>query len=154
MFEYDKDKKNFSAAHHPFTSPSDEFIDDFDVNKEKAKAKAYDLVLNGFEIGGGSVRIFDMEVQKRMFKAIGMNSEDIKNQFGFFIKAFQYGVPPHAGIAFGLDRIIMILSNSESIRETIAFPKNAKGKSLMEEAPAFASENVLEEYGISVKDNK
>ena len=120
--------------------------------KKNSKARAYDLVLNGFEIGGGSVRIFDKEIQMKMFKTIGLSQEQIKNKFGFFIEAFNYGLPPHAGIAFGIDRLVMILSNSNSIRDVIAFPKNANGISVMEQAPSSCLQEQLDEYHLKVID--
>ncbi len=151
MFEVNKETGKLIAAHHPFTSPSDETIDNFDTDSANAKAKAYDLVLNGFEIGGGSVRINDLEVQKRMFKAVGLSESEVQSQFGFFLEAFKYGLPPHAGAAFGIDRLAMILTNSESIREVIAFPKNANGVAVMEQSPSTVATEQLNEYGIKLK---
>lgn len=123
-------------------------MQNFDKEPRLAKAKAYDLVLNGFEVGGGSVRIFDASVQKRMFKTIGLSDEQAKTQFGFFLEAFKYGLPPHAGAAFGIDRLIMILTNSKSIRDVIAFPKNANAIAVMENGPSSASDEQLSEYFI------
>jgi len=151
MFEENEETGRMIAAHHPFTSPTDETLDTFDTKPKAAKAKAYDLALNGFEIGGGSVRIFNPEVQRRMFDAIGMPREEAEKQFGFFLEAFKYGLPPHAGIAFGVDRLIMLLTESESIRDVIAFPKNAKGRALMEDSPSTPSKEQLDEYYIQMK---
>ena len=151
LFEYDEDEDRYVAAHHPFTQPADANHKDFDTNQKEARAKSYDLVLNGFEIGGGSIRIFDPEMQSRMFDAIGMSKEEAQEQFGFFLKGLSYGLPPHAGIAFGIDRLIMILTGSESIRDVIAFPKNSKGIAVMEEAPSSVSDKQLDEYHIKKK---
>ena len=151
MFEKDEETGRLIAAHHPFTSPTDATVDSFDKDPSNARAKAYDLVLNGFEIGGGSVRINDIEVQKRMFQTIGMSEQQYTSQFGFFLEAFKYGLPPHAGAAFGIDRLVMILTNSASIRETIAFPKNAKGTAVMEDSPSTVSQEQLKEYHLEVK---
>lgn len=131
LFEYSEEEKRYVAAHHPFTSPSDDSLNDFDKNQTNAKAKAYDIVLNGFEIGGGSIRITDHKVQKRMFEALNVSRDEIANKFGFLLEAFRYGVPPHGGLAIGIDRLLMIITNSDSIRQVIAFPKNSHGEDLM-----------------------
>ena len=154
LFEYDEETKKYSASHHPFTSPSLRTLDSFDTDKKNAKARAYDLTLNGFEIGGGSVRISDKHVQTRMLEAVGLTKDEADSQFGFFLEAFKYGLPPHAGIAFGVDRIIMILSDSNSIRDVIAFPKNANGIAVMEDAPSKSSKEQLAEYNIKVVDEE
>ncbi len=151
MFEIDSETNKLTAAHHPFTAPSDEFVSSFDKEPAKAIAKAYDLVLNGFEIGGGSVRINDIDVQRRMFAAVGLDEKQVESQFGFFLEAFKYGLPPHAGAAFGIDRLIMILTNSNSIREVIAFPKNANASAVMENSPSVVSDKQLDEYNIKMK---
>ena len=151
LFEKEENDKHFKALHHPFTSPQEAFLNSFDKDLHKAKARAYDLVLNGFEIGGGSVRINDLNIQKRMFKALGLTEEEITEQFGFFMKIFDYGLPNHLGFAFGLDRLLMILSNANSIRDVIAFPKNAKGMAVLEKAPSEVSQSQLEEYNLKIK---
>lgn len=148
LFEFDKDNNSYSAAHHPFTSPAKADEDTFDENKDKARARAYDLTLNGFEIGGGSIRINSPEVQKKMFKSLGLSDEVAQSQFGFFLEAFKYGLPPHGGVAFGIDRIVMILTGADSIRDVIAFPKNANGVAVMEEAPSEVTDEQLKEYSI------
>lgn len=149
LFEIEEGRTK--AAHHPFTSPSIDSLNDFDTNPLTAKARAYDLVLNGFEIGGGSVRIFDTTVQERMFKTIGMSHEEAHSKFGFFLEAFKYGLPPHAGIAFGIDRLVMLLTNSQSIRDVMAFPKTANGYAVMEGSPSVATTEQLDEYFIKLK---
>ncbi len=149
LFEVEAGKTK--AAHHPFTSPAPESMKDFDTNPLAAKARAYDLVLNGFEIGGGSVRIFDTSIQERMFKTIGMQHEEAQSKFGFFLEAFKYGLPPHAGIAFGIDRLIMLLTNSKSIRDVMAFPKTAAGYAMMEQSPSIATQEQMDEYFIQLK---
>ena len=148
LFEQDEETKKYTSAHHPFTSPTKETLETFDKDPKNAKAQAYDLALNGFEIGGGSMRINDLKIQERMFKTLGLTEQQIKGQFGFFLEAFKYGLPPHGGIAFGIDRIAMILSGSSSIREVIAFPKNAKGLSVMEDSPSVVDQSQLDEYMI------
>jgi aspartyl-tRNA synthetase len=150
LFEYDEKEKKYQAAHHPFTSPTIETINNFDTNMANAKARAYDIVLNGYEIGGGSIRITDSDIQNRMFKAIGLKENEIQNKFGFLLKAFTYGVPPHGGIALGLDRLAMILTNSESIRDVIAFPKNSHGVDLMMETPSAVDEKDLQDLYLSI----
>ncbi len=152
LFEYDTENKRWAARHHPFTSPQNDSIEDLVEYNEKKfgnmLAKAYDLVCNGHELGGGSIRIFRNEVQSAMFKALGLGEEEVKIKFGFFIEALQYGTPPHGGIAFGLDRICMILCKTESIRDVIAFPKTAKASDLMAEAPNVVDRAQLLELGI------
>lgn len=152
LFEYDAENKRWAARHHPFTSPQNDSIEDLVQYNEKKfgtmLAKAYDLVCNGHELGGGSIRIFRNEVQSAMFKALGLGEEEVKIKFGFFIEALQYGTPPHGGIAFGLDRICMILCKTESIRDVIAFPKTAKASDLMAEAPNVVDRAQLLELGI------
>ena len=152
MFEYNKDDKRFYATHHPFTSPED----NADFSKpEKMKSKAYDLVLNGSEIGGGSIRIHDAETQNKVFKTLGISEKEAQEKFGFLLSALSYGAPPHGGIAFGLDRIIQIMTNSASIRDVIAFPKNKDARDLMMDAPSEVNEAQLKEANIKldVKNN-
>jgi aspartyl-tRNA synthetase len=140
------------ARHHPFTSPQNQFIEDLKNGNEKVYpemlAKAYDLVCNGYEIGGGSVRIHRSDVQAAMFKSLGFSMEEAKEKFGFFIEALSYGTPPHAGIAWGVDRLVMILANTDAIRDVIAFPKTAKATDLMADAPSLVSRDQLLELGI------
>lgn len=152
LFELDEETGKYAAAHHPFTSPAKKSLKDFDTNKAKARARAYDIVLNGYEVGGGSIRITNTEVQKRMFKAIGLTDEQAKAKFGYLLNAFDYGVPPHGGIAIGLDRLLMILTKAETIRDVIAFPKNSHGIDLMLDAPSAASAEGLDELFLEVKE--
>ncbi len=152
LYEYDPQAKRWAARHHPFTSPQNQFMQDLVDGNEKVYgdmlAKAYDLVCNGYEIGGGSVRIHRSEVQAAMFRSLGFSMEDAKDKFGFFMEALQYGTPPHAGIAWGVDRLTMILANTEAIRDVIAFPKTAKATDLMSESPSNVSRDQLIELGI------
>lgn len=152
LFEYDTDNKRWAAKHHPFTSPQDAGMQTLIDGEEKEYggllAKAYDLVCNGYELGGGSIRIYNSDLQAAMFKALGLGPEEIKLKFGFFIEALSYGTPPHGGIAFGVDRICMILCGTESIRDVIAFPKTAKASDLMAEAPSMVDRSQLLELGI------
>jgi aspartyl-tRNA synthetase len=148
LFEYDEEMNRYFAAHHPFTRPSEVNYDDFYTEPAKAKAQAYDIVINGYEIGGGSLRIYEQEMQERMFETLGFSKEDIKEQFGFFVDAFKYGTPPHGGIALGLDRLAMILTNSSSIRDVIAFPKNASATDPMSLAPGTISKAQKDELGL------
>lgn len=150
LFEIDEDTKKIQAAHHPFTMMQKEYISSFDEKPMLAKARAYDIVLNGYELGGGSIRINDFEIQNKMFKTLGLSEKQIESQFGFFLKAFQFGFPPHGGIAIGIDRLISILSNAKSIREVIAFPKNSKGYDPFSDAPSKLENDLLDEYGIKI----
>ncbi|BAC44079.1 aspartate--tRNA ligase [Malacoplasma penetrans] len=151
LFEYSEEEKRYVSAHHPFTMPTAETLDTFDKDPANAKAIAYDLVLNGFEIGGGSLRIYNSELQTRMFKFLGLNDSQVKEKFGFIINAFKYGVPPHGGIAFGIERILMIMLNTNSIRDVIAFPKNSSGVDLLFETPSDVSNESLKELGIKLE---
>ena len=135
MFEIDDDG-NLASAHHPFTSPTEDTIKFLDNEPLKVRARSYDLVLNGFELSSGSIRIIDKDLQTKMFEILKLSQKEIEEKFGFFINAFQYGVPPHGGLAFGIDRLIMILANETSIREVIAFPKNANGIDVMLNSPS------------------
>ncbi|MDD2217538.1 MAG: aspartate--tRNA ligase [Eubacteriales bacterium] len=151
LFELDEETGDYSAMHHPFTSPREEDIKFLRTEPGKVKAKAYDIVLNGVELGGGSIRIHDKDLQRTMFDILGIPEEEIDNKFGFLIEAFKYGVPPHGGLAFGLDRLVMLLAGEQSIREVIAFPKNQSAQCPVSEAPIPVTEDVLDELGIRIK---
>jgi aspartyl-tRNA synthetase len=153
LLEYDEEEKRFSAAHHPFTAPQK--VDDLKNNPKEALARAYDIVLNGYEIGGGSIRIHNQDVQQLMFETLGLSDDDIKDRFGFFIEALKYGTPPHGGLALGLDRIVMILTNTTNIRDVIAFPKNQNARDIMNQSPSGVDQIQLDELKIKVvKDEK
>jgi len=145
VFEWDEDEGRHTAIHHPFTSPKDDSLELLDKEPGKAKAKAYDLTVNGVELGGGSIRIHRRDVQEKVFRALGISDDEAKQKFGFLLNAFEYGAPPHGGIAFGFDRLIAILTGNESIREVIAFPKNKACQSLMDSAPSKVSEKQYKE---------
>lgn len=151
LFEWDEETKRYYAMHHPFTSPRLEDIEYMDGDLSKVHARAYDLVLNGSEIAGGSIRIHSSDLQAKMFKALGISDEEAQYKFGFLMNAFKYGAPPHGGIAFGFDRLIMIFAGEDSIRDVIAFPKTASALSLMDEAPSAVSEEQLNELNIQIK---
>ncbi len=151
MFEYDETDKRYVAAHHPFTSPHEEDMDKLESDPASVRALAYDVVLNGTELGSGSVRIHRQDIQRQIFRALGMTEEEARSRFGFFLEALEYGTPPHGGIALGLDRIVMILAGADSLREVIPFPKTAAAKDLMVDAPTRVSEAQLRELGIAVK---
>jgi len=150
LVEYDEDEQRHMAVHHPFTSPKDEDIKLLEKSPEKAKAKAYDLTLNGVEIGGGSIRIHKREVQEKIFKILGISQKEAQEKFGFLLDAFRYGAPPHGGIAFGMDRVVAMLTGNESIREVIAFPKTKNAESLMEGSPSEVGEKQLKELNIKL----
>ncbi len=151
LFEKDEETGKFHAVHHPFTSPKKEQIHLIDSDPENIKAEAYDLVINGSEIGGGSIRIFDTELQQKMFKRLGFSDDEANAQFGFLTEAFQYGAPPHGGIAFGFDRWVALFNGSDSIRDVIAFPKNNAGRDIMIDAPALIDRKQLEELNLIIK---
>lgn len=151
QLEYDEDNERWTYMHHPFTAPHPEDIALFGTEKQgEMRAQAYDLVLNGYEVGGGSIRIHDPEVQTKMFEAIGFSEEQAREQFGFFMDALEYGTPPHGGIALGFDRLAMVMAGANSIREVIAFPKNNKGMDLLAQAPAAIAEEQLAELGVKI----
>lgn len=151
LFERDEEENRYVAKHHPFTSPMDEDLDKLDnEDKDSLRAKAYDIVLNGFEIGGGSIRIYNSDIQEKMFKALGFSQEEAYEKFGFLLDAFKYGTPPHGGIAFGLDRLVMLLAGEENIRQVIAFPKTQNASDPMTNAPSFAEDKQLKELNIKV----
>jgi aspartyl-tRNA synthetase len=151
MFEYDEEGKRWAAAHHPFTSPHERDMEKLESDPGAVRALAYDVVLNGIELGSGSIRIHRQDIQSRIFHALGMTDEEARSRFGFFLEALQYGTPPHGGIALGLDRIVMILAGAESLREVIPFPKTARAVDLMVEAPTPVSDAQLNDLGIQVK---
>lgn len=148
LFEWDEETKRYYAMHHPFTSPVDDDIPFMESEPGRVKARAYDLVLNGTEIAGGSIRIHNAELQSKMFSALGITKEEAEQKFGFLLNAFKYGAPPHGGIAFGFDRMVMIFAGESSIRDVIAFPKTASAVSLMDESPSTVSEDQLKELHI------
>lgn len=150
LLEWSEEQNRFVAMHHPFTMPMEEDIQYIESDPGRVRAKAYDIVLNGNEIGGGSVRIFQDDIQEMMFKALGFTTEQAYSQFGFLLDAFKYGVPPHAGLAYGLDRLVMLMAKQDSIRDVIAFPKIKDASCLMTEAPTPASEKQLEELSLEV----
>ncbi len=151
LVEYDEEERRFVALHHPFTSPKEEDINKMDEDPSKVLSRAYDMVLNGSEIGGGSIRISNPELQQKMFNVLGIEEEEAREKFGFLLDAFKYGAPPHGGIAFGLDRIAMILAGASSLRDVIAFPKNQRAQSLMDNSPGEVDTKQLDELHISIK---
>jgi aspartyl-tRNA synthetase len=151
MFEYDEKEGRWNAAHHPFTSPHEQDMDKLLSDPGAVRALAYDVVLNGTELGSGSIRIHRQDIQKQIFRGLGMTDEEAKSRFGFFLEALEYGTPPHGGIALGLDRIVMILAGADSLREVIPFPKTAKAVDMMVDAPTPVSEAQLKELGIKIR---
>ena len=150
LFEYDEDEERYVAKHHPFTAPMDEDIDKIESDPANCRAKAYDIVMNGDEMGGGSIRIHDGDIQQKMFKALGFTEEEAQDKFGFLLEAFKYGAPPHGGLAYGLDRLIMLLTGEKNMRHVIAFPKTQSASDLLTGAPVELSEKQLEEVHIRV----
>jgi aspartyl-tRNA synthetase len=149
LLEYDEENGRFSAMHHPFTSPMDEDLALLDSDPGQVRAKAYDIILNGTELGGGSIRIHDQALQQQMFSLLGFSESQAWSRFGFLLEAFQYGVPPHGGLAYGLDRLAMLLTGSESIRDVIAFPKVQNSSCLMTNAPDFVDAKQLDELELT-----
>ncbi|RST57334.1 aspartate--tRNA ligase [Siminovitchia terrae] len=154
LLEYDEEEGRYTAAHHPFTMPVREDVEYLETNPERVRAQAYDLVLNGYELGGGSLRIFERDVQEKMFTALGFSPEEAQEQFGFLLEAFEYGTPPHGGIALGLDRMVMLLAGRSSLRDTIAFPKTASASDLLMKAPDEVDSQQLKELHLQVEGNK
>jgi aspartyl-tRNA synthetase len=152
LFDYNEETKEISPCHHPFTQPKEKDIPLLKEHPEKVYAAAYDIVINGYEAGGGSLRIYDQNLQKQIFELLGFSEEDIQRKFGFFVNALKYGTPPHGGLAFGLDRWAMILGGTENIRDVIAFPKNLSAVCPMSNAPLPVDQSQLDDLGIEVKD--
>jgi aspartyl-tRNA synthetase len=154
LLEYDDEQKKYVAIHHPFTCPFDEDIDKLDTNPLSVRAKAYDIILNGTELGGGSIRIHDRELQAKMLSLLGFSQEEAQERFGFLLEAFKYGTPPHGGMAYGLDRLVMLLTGSESIRDVMAFPKVQNASEPMSNAPDTVDKKQLMELGIKIRETQ
>ena len=154
LLEWNEEENRFTAMHHPFTMPMEEDLALLDTDPGKVRAKAYDIVLNGNEIGGGSVRIHQNDIQEKMFQMLGFTEESAYEQFGFLLNAFKYGVPPHAGLAYGLDRLVMLMAKVDSIRDVIAFPKVKDASCLMTQSPSQASSVQLEELGLELSEEE
>jgi len=148
---FEKDKDRFISLHHPFTSPNFDDLDLLNKTPHKVRSLAYDIVMNGYELGGGSIRIHDSDLQKNIFSILGISDEEANEKFGFLMKAFKYGAPPHGGMAFGFDRIVMLLAGSNQIRDVIAFPKTTSATSLMDNSPSNVDNIQLDELGLSIK---
>ena len=151
LLEWSEEQNRFTAMHHPFTMPMEEDWQYIDTDPGRVRAKAYDITLNGNEIGGGSIRIHQNDIQEKMFEVLGFTEEQAQEQFGFLLTAFKYGVPPHAGLAYGLDRLVMLMAKQDSIRDVIAFPKVKDASCLMTEAPSPVDAAQLEELGLEVE---
>jgi aspartyl-tRNA synthetase len=154
MFEIDEDSGQLTFLHHPFTSPTTQDVNDLDGDPHSLKARAYDLTINGYEIAGGSIRIHLPDIQNKVFSLLGLGQDEAKEKFGFLLEALTYGAPPHGGIAFGFDRLVMLLTGSNNIRDVIAFPKTTSALSLMDGSPDTVSKEQLEELGILLKKKK
>jgi len=148
LLEWDEDTQRFHAMHHPFTAPKPEDLDKLETEPAEVRANAYDMVINGVEVGGGSIRIHDRDIQQRMFTALGFSDEEANKQFGFLLDAFEYGAPPHGGIAYGFDRLCALFGGVDSIRDFIAFPKNNAGRDVMIDTPSTISKEQYEELGL------
>jgi aspartyl-tRNA synthetase len=151
LFQWDEETQRFYAMHHPFTCPNEDDIALLDTNPGKVRATAYDMVINGVELGGGSIRIHESALQKKMFELLGFTPEQAEAQFGFLMSAFKYGAPPHGGLAFGLDRLVSLFAGLDSIRDCIAFPKNNSGRDVMIDAPSVIDNAQLDELGLRIE---
>jgi aspartyl-tRNA synthetase len=154
LFQWDEESQRYFARHHPFTSPKLDQLDALESDPGRVLARAYDVVLNGLELGGGSIRINRPDLQERMFRALGITDDEARSRFGFLIDAFRYGAPPHGGIALGVDRMAMLMARAESLRDVIAFPKTARAQDLMCDAPSEVDAKQLDELGVAVKSAK
>lgn len=152
LFEYDEEEGRYVAMHHPFTSPMIEDLEFLETEPERVRAKAYDIVMNGDEMGGGSIRINTSDLQRRMFTALSLDDETVRRKFGFFVDAFQYGAPPHGGIAYGFDRFVMLLTGTDNIRDVLAFPKTQSATCPLTNAPSIVDEDQLREAHIRLSD--
>jgi aspartyl-tRNA synthetase len=148
LFEWNEDEKRHDSLHHPFTAPVPEDLEKLDTDPANIRSQAYDIVVNGSEIGGGSIRIHDPRIQRKVFKLLNISDEQAQQRFGFFLKALEYGAPPHGGIALGLDRIVMLLTGTENIRDVIAFPKTQRGQCLLTDAPSEVDQKQLDELNL------
>jgi aspartyl-tRNA synthetase len=148
LFEWNGDTKRYDSLHHPFTSPVEDDLDKLETDPANIRSQAYDVVVNGCEIGGGSIRIHDPKLQQKVFNLLNISKEQAQQRFGFFLKALEYGAPPHGGIAFGLDRIVMLLTDTDNIRDVIAFPKTQRGQCLLTDAPSEVDQKQLDELNL------
>ena len=154
MFEFDNNSNRYAARHHPFTAPTISSIDELSSDPLSIKSRGYDLTINGYEVAGGSIRNHDPEIQAKIFELLGMNEDEINSRFGFLIEALKFGTPPHGGIAFGFDRLVMLMAKTNNIRDVIAFPKTTSAASLMDQAPSPVSKDQLEELNINISPKK
>ena len=154
LFDWNEEKNRWDSLHHPFTSPNPEDLDMLEKSPGEVRSWGYDIIMNGYELGGGSIRIHDKDLQSKIFKLLGLTKEDAEEKFGFLMNAFKYGAPPHGGMAFGFDRIVMLLVGSSQIRDVIAFPKTTSAMSLMDNSPSNVDEAQLDELGINLKKDK